>query len=95
MTADIRGILPASETKHHAAVVTPDEIADLLKRIDTYWGTPTVCMALKLSPLLFLRPGELRTMKWEQIDWNTATWTTEPPGTGAPRHDATVGGLSG
>ncbi len=84
MTADIRGILPASETKHHAAVVTPDEIADLLKRIDTYWGTPTVCMALKLSPLLFLRPGELRTMKWEQIDWDAATWTTERTKNGEP-----------
>ncbi|WP_373190479.1 tyrosine-type recombinase/integrase [Halomonas sp.] len=84
MTADIRGILPASETKHHAAVVTPDEIADLLKRIDTYWGTPTVCYALKLSPLLFLRPGELRTMKWEQIDWDAATWTTEKTKNGEP-----------
>tara|TARA_R110002074_G_scaffold43516_2_gene113378 strand:- start:10377 stop:11609 length:1233 start_codon:yes stop_codon:yes gene_type:complete len=84
VTADIRGILPASETKHHAAVVTPDEIADLLKRIDGYWGTPTVCFALKLSPLLFLRPGELRTMKWEQIDWEAATWTTERTKNGEP-----------
>jgi integrase len=84
MTADIRGILPASQTKHHAAVVTPDEIADLLKRIDTYWGTPTVCMALKLSPLLFLRPGELRSMRWEQIDWQAATWTTERTKNGEP-----------
>lgn len=77
MTADIRGILPASETKHHAAVVTPDEIADLLNRIDTYWGTPTVCMALKLSPLVFLRPGELRTMKWEEINWKESVWERE------------------
>jgi len=84
VTADIRGILPASETKHHAAVVTPDEIADLLKRIYGYWGTPTVCFALKLSPLLFLRPGELRTMKWEQIDWKAATWTTERTKNGEP-----------
>jgi integrase len=84
MTADIRGILPASQTSHHAAVVTPDEIADLLKRIDTYWGTTTVCMALKLSPLLFLRPGELRTMQWKQIDWSAATWTTERTKNGEP-----------
>lgn len=77
MTADIRGILPASETKHHAAVVTPDEIADLLNRIDTYWGTPTVCMALKLSPLVFLRPGELRTMRWDEVNWKESVWERE------------------
>jgi integrase len=63
--------------KHHAAVVTPEEIADLLRKVDSYWGSPTVCLALKLSPLLFLRPGNLRRMRWEEIDWEAATWTTE------------------
>jgi len=77
VTADIRGILPAPNVKHHAAVVTPEEIADLLRKVDTYWGTPTVCLALRLSPLLFLRPGNLRRMRWEEIDWEAATWTTE------------------
>jgi integrase len=77
VTADLRGMLPAPNVKHHAAVVTPEEIADLLRKVDSYWGSPTVCLALKLSPLLFLRPGNLRRMRWEEIDWEAATWTTE------------------
>jgi len=77
VTADLRGILPAPNVKHHAAVVTPEEIADLLRKVHSYWGSPTVCLALKLSPLLFLRPGNLRRMRWEEIDWEAATWTTE------------------
>lgn len=84
VTADLRGILPAPNVKHHAAVVTPDEIADLLKKVDTYWGSPTVCLALKLSPYLFLRPGNLRHMRWEEIDWQDATWTTETTKNGEP-----------
>lgn len=84
VTADLRGILPAPNVKHHAAVVTPDEIAALLKKVDTYWGSPTVCQALKLSPYLFLRPGSLRHMRWEEIDWKGATWTTETTKNGEP-----------
>lgn len=84
VTADLRGILPAPNVKHHAAVVTPDEVADLLRKVDSYWGSPTVCLALKLSPLLFLRPGNLRRMRWEEIDWETATWTTERTKNGEP-----------
>lgn len=84
VTADLRGILPAPNVKHHAAVVTPDEIADLLQKVETYWGSPTVCLALKLSPYLFLRPGNLRHMRWEEIDWKEATWTTQTTKNGEP-----------
>lgn len=84
VTADLRGILPAPNVKHHAAVTTPDEIADMLKKIDTYWGSPTVCLALKLSPYLFLRPGNLRHMRWDEIDWDAATWTTDTTKNGEP-----------
>ncbi|WP_223794558.1 tyrosine-type recombinase/integrase [Marinobacter sp. F4216] len=77
VTTDLRGTLPPSKPKHHAAVVTPDEIARLLNLIDHYGGTPTVRMALKMSSYVFLRPGELRTMRWDEIDWNNATWTRE------------------
>jgi integrase len=65
-------------------VTTPDEIADMLKKIDTYWGSPTVCLALKLSPYLFLRPGNLRQMRWDEIDWDAATWTTDTTKNGEP-----------
>lgn len=74
---DLRGVLPPAKTKHHAAVVTPDEISKVLTLLDSYWGTPTVCMALKVSPYIFLRPGDLRTMRWDEIDWDDATWARE------------------
>lgn len=84
VTADLRGILPAPEVKHHAAVVTPDEIAALLRKVETYWGHPTVCLALKLAPYVFLRPGNLRQMRWEEIDWDEKTWTTDTTKNGEP-----------
>ena len=84
VTADLRGILPAPNVKHHAAVTTPDEIAAMLKKVETYWGSPTVCLALELSPYLFLRPGNLRHMRWNEIDWDAATWTTDSTKNGEP-----------
>ncbi|WP_286253601.1 tyrosine-type recombinase/integrase [Marinobacter shengliensis] len=84
VTADLRGILPAPDVKHHAALVKPEEIAKLLKVITTYWGHPTVCAALKLAPYLFLRPGNLRRMRWEEIDWDGESWTTETTKNGEP-----------
>ncbi|MBW7471148.1 tyrosine-type recombinase/integrase [Marinobacter sp. F4218] len=77
VTADLRGILPPPKPKHHAAIVTPEEIAKLLILFDSYWGTPTVYLALKISPYVFLRPGDLRTMRWDEIDWEDAIWARE------------------
>ncbi|MBZ2170387.1 tyrosine-type recombinase/integrase [Marinobacter sp. F4216] len=84
VTADLRGILPAPNVKHHPAVTTPDEIAAMLRTIDTYWGSPTVCLALKVSPYVFLRPGNLRQMRWDEIDWMAKTWTTDTTKNGEP-----------
>lgn len=84
VTADLRGILPPAEVKHHAAVVTPDEIAALLRKVETYWGHPTVCLALKMAPYVFLRPGNLRRMRWEEIDWEEKTWSTAITKNGEP-----------
>ena len=84
VTADLRGILPAPQVKHHAALVTPDEIAALLRRVETYWGHPTVCLALRVAPYVFLRPGNLRRMRWKEIDWNEKTWTTATTKNGEP-----------
>jgi integrase len=84
VTADLRGILPAPQVKHHAALVTPDEIAALLRRVETYWGHQTVCLALRVAPYVFLRPGNLRRMRWKEIDWNEKTWTTATTKNGEP-----------
>lgn len=84
VTADLRGILRPVDVKHHPALVTPEEIAPLLRAIHDYQGTPTVTAALRLAPLLFLRPGNLRRMRWEDIEWDEATWSTQTTKNGEP-----------
>jgi len=74
-TADLRGALPAAKPEHMAAVTEPAKLADLLRVIWGYSeGTPIVSAALKLAPLLFVRPGELRTARWADIDLVKAEW---------------------
>ena len=84
VTADLRGLLSAPDVRHHAAVITPNKIAHLLQELHAYWGNPTVCAALKIAPYVFLRPGNLRQMRWSEIDWDAATWTAETTKNGEP-----------
>ena len=71
---DLRGALPAAVVKHMAAFTEPKEIAELLRAIDGFTGSFTVQCALRLSPLVFARPSELRTAKWADIDLETKEW---------------------
>lgn len=66
--ADIRDALKRPVVKHFAAVTKPEPLAVLLRAIDTYDGTFVVRSALKLAPMLMLRPGELRQARWEEFD---------------------------
>ena len=74
VAADLTGTLKPRKVKHTATLLDPKEIGQLLNSIDAYFGTLVVKSALKLSPLLFVRPGELRTMEWQEIDWQTERW---------------------
>ncbi|MDA8591276.1 integrase arm-type DNA-binding domain-containing protein [Luminiphilus sp.] len=74
VAADLRGALQPTVKKHLAAVTDPKRVGELLRMIDGYEGTLTVRCALKLAPLVFVRPGELRTAKWEDIDLEKAEW---------------------
>ncbi len=65
---DIRDALRQPVVKHHAAIVKPEPLATLLRAIDGYSGTFVVKSALRLAPLLMLRPGELRQARWEELD---------------------------
>ena len=71
---DLRGALPAAVVKHMAAFTEPKDAAELLRAIDGFTGGFTVQTALKLSPFIFARPGELRTMKWADIDLKSKEW---------------------
>lgn len=60
--------------KHHASITDPAKIGGLLRAIDGYTGTPVVRAALQLSPLVFLRPGELRQAEWSEFDLDAGEW---------------------
>jgi integrase len=73
-TADLRGALTPVKVEHRAAITDPAKIGELLRAIDGYTGTFVVLNALKLSPLVFLRPGELRKATWDEFDLDAAVW---------------------
>ena len=73
-SADLKGALPPRQQKHHPSITDPKEVAGLLRAIDAYGGTFSVKCALQLSPLVFLRPGELRHAEWSEIDLEAAEW---------------------
>ncbi len=72
--ADLRGALPQSAEKHHAAITDPKEVAPLLRAIDSYQGGFVVKCALCLAPMFFVRPGELRNAEWAEIDLDEGAW---------------------
>lgn len=74
ITADLRGALPPVKPSHHAAITDPKKIAELLRAIDAYEGTFITKCALRLAPLLFVRPGELRNAEWSEINLEQAEW---------------------
>tara|TARA_R110002110_G_scaffold415748_1_gene654861 strand:- start:104615 stop:105841 length:1227 start_codon:yes stop_codon:yes gene_type:complete len=71
---DLKGALKNPKKKHLAAITDPDDAGQLLLAIEGFTGTPTVKAALKLSPLLFQRPGEIRGMEWDEINWEEERW---------------------
>lgn len=75
VAADLRGALTTPKTAHHAAIIDPQEVGILLKTIDCYTGQAVTRMALRLSPHLFVRPGELRQAEWTEIDVDKAIWS--------------------
>ena len=73
-SGDLRGALPAAKREHYASITEPKEVAELLRAIQGFRGTFVVQCALKLAPLFFVRPGELRKAKWAEIDLEKAEW---------------------
>jgi integrase len=71
---DLRGALPAAIGGNFAAITDPIKVGELLRAIDGFNGTFVVKCALRLSPFLFVRPGELRQAKWADFDLDKAEW---------------------
>lgn len=73
-SADLRGALAPWKPKHYPALTEPPKLAELLRSIDNYQGNLITRSALRLLPLVFVRPGELRQAKWTEINLDTAEW---------------------
>ncbi|ESS72878.1 integrase Int [Methyloglobulus morosus KoM1] len=74
ITPDLRGALPVAKGEHFAAITEPKQVAELLRAIDSYQGSFTALCALKFAPLVFVRPGELRTGEWQHIHLEAKEW---------------------
>ncbi len=71
-TADLKGALKPPVTHNMAALTKPKDVAELLRASDEYSGSFVVKCALRLAPLWFCRPGELRKTEWSEINFETA-----------------------
>lgn len=81
---DLAGALEQPKTRHFASVTEPDKIGDLLRALDSYSGSAVTLAALKLAPLVFVRPGELRKARWADIDLDASEWRFTASKTGTP-----------
>lgn len=73
--ADIKGVIPPPrKVKHHSSITDPKKVGPLLRAIDEFSATLVVHCALRLAPLVFVRPGELRQAEWHDIDLEACEW---------------------
>ena len=73
-TQALRGALQPVVVKHQASIVNPADVARLMQAIHNHTGHYTVSFALRLAPLFFVRPSELRCAKWADIDLEAKEW---------------------
>ncbi len=71
---DLRGALPPTKERHHPSITDPKAIGALLRAVEGYQGAFVTKCALRLAPLLFVRPGELRKAEWSEIHLEKAEW---------------------
>lgn len=71
---DLKGALTPVKSKHLAAITDPDAVGQLLRAIDSYEGHYVTQYALRLAPLVFVRPWELRGAEWQEINLKKAEW---------------------
>lgn len=71
---DLKGALPPVKQTHFASITEPSEVAKLLRAMDGYNGGIVVRAALRFAPLVFVRPGELRHARWQDIDLEAGEW---------------------
>ena len=75
IASDLRGALITPKVKHLAAITEADAAGELLRAIEGYKGHEVTRFALRLSPHVFARPGELRKAEWSELDMTKAIWS--------------------
>jgi integrase len=73
-SGDLKGAIPPAKGGHMAATTDPKRVAEILRAMESYEGTLIVRCALRLAPLVFVRPGELRKAEWADVDLDAAEW---------------------
>ena len=71
---DLLGAIPPAQTTHFASITEPAKVGEMLRAFDGFTGTFPVLCALKLAPMLFVRPGELRQAEWTEFDLDRGEW---------------------
>ncbi|MCS6479762.1 integrase arm-type DNA-binding domain-containing protein [Burkholderia thailandensis] len=71
---DLVDAIPPAQTTHFASITEPEKVGEMLRAFDGFTGTFPVLCALKLAPMLFVRPGELRKAEWAQFDLDKGEW---------------------
>ncbi|HEY2035676.1 MAG TPA: site-specific integrase [Steroidobacteraceae bacterium] len=74
VAADLKDALAPIKSRNFASVTEPARVGELLRAIEGYSGQPITAFALKLAPLVFVRPGELRGAEWHEFDLEAAEW---------------------
>ncbi|MGZ3304841.1 MAG: tyrosine-type recombinase/integrase, partial [Asticcacaulis sp.] len=72
--AELGDALITPKVKHHAAILEPKAVGELLRAIEAFEGFTTTALALKIAPHLYVRPGELRHAEWSEFDFEEAVW---------------------
>ncbi|CAM3793820.1 integrase [Kerstersia gyiorum] len=71
---DLVGAIPQAKQQHFASITDPAKVGEMLRAFEGFSGTFPVLCALRLAPMLFVRPGELRAAEWADIDLDRAEW---------------------
>lgn len=74
VTSGLHKALKTKEESHYSAITEPAQVGPLLRAIEAYQGHPYATAALRIAPYVFVRPGELRTMEWSEVDLDAAEW---------------------
>ena len=74
VAADLKDVLAPVKSRNFASVTDPARVGELMRAIHGYSGHPVTALAMKLAPLVFVRPGELRAAEWSEFDLPNAEW---------------------